>query len=196
MFKSFGISVSVLSTVVASQFLAGCGVAPEAGDDVETGRTSQALRAPALPSPTLAVPDGNKLKFFYDAVGVQIYTCSKTATGFGWVFTAPEAKLYDKHGREAGTHYVGPTWESTDGSKVGAAKVAGFTADPSAIPELLLQAVSHTGEGQMSEVTYIQRLDTVGGLAPTSGCDAGHETAVARVDYTATYYFYEPLDDE
>src|SRR6185503_16489134 len=112
-------------------------------------RTSQALHAPALPSPTLAVPDGNKLKFFYDAVGVQIYACSATATGFGWVFKAPEAKLYDKHGRDAGTHYVGPTWESTDGSKVGAAKIAGFTADPSAIPALLLKAVSHTGEGQM-----------------------------------------------
>lgn len=187
MFKSFGISFSVLSTVVASQFLAGCGVAPETGDDVEVGQTSQALHAPALPSPTLAVPDGNKLKFFYDAVGVQIYTCTAT----GWVFKAPEANLYDKHGRDAGTHYVGPTWESTDGSKVGAAKIAGFTADPTAIPALLLQAVSHTGDGQMSEVTYIQRLDTVGGLAPTSGCDAGHVGEFARVDYTATYYFYE-----
>jgi hypothetical protein len=149
-----------------------------------------------LPDPTLAVPDGNQLKFFYDAVGVQIYTCSATATGFGWVFKAPEANLYDKHGRAAGIHYVGPTWESTDGSKVGAAKVAGFTADPSAIPELLLKAVSHTGEGEMSEVTYIQRLDTVGGLAPTSGCDSGHVGDLSRIDYTATYYFYETLDEE
>jgi hypothetical protein len=191
MFKSSGISFSVFSTLVASQFLAGCGVAPDTGDDVEIGRTSQALHSPALPSPTLAVPDGNKLKFSYDAVGVQIYACSVTATGFGWVFKAPEANLYDKHGRDAGIHYAGPTWESTDGSTVVAARVAGFTADPTAIPALLLGAVSHTGEGQMSEVTYIQRLDTVGGLAPTSGCDAGHVDELARVDYTATYYFYE-----
>lgn len=42
----------------------------------------------------------------------------------------------------------------------------------------------------MSEVTYIQRLDTQGGLAPATGCDAAHEGATARIGYTATYYFY------
>src|SRR5262245_29626596 len=59
MFKSTSISFSVLSTLAASQFLAGCGTAPGAADDVEIGRTSQALHAPELPSPTLAAPDGN-----------------------------------------------------------------------------------------------------------------------------------------
>jgi hypothetical protein len=198
MFKSFSISFPILSTMVAAQFLAACGgsIDTSASDDVEIARASDALRAPVLPSPTLAVPAGNKLRFFYDAVGVQIYGCSATATGFGWVFKFPEATLFDKHGLVAGTHYVGPTWESTDGSKVVGAKVAGFTADPTAIPELLLQAVSHTGDGRMSDVTYIQRLDTVGGLAPTSGCDAGHVGAEARVDYTATYFFYEVDEDD
>jgi hypothetical protein len=42
----------------------------------------------------------------------------------------------------------------------------------------------------MSDVTFIQRLDTVGGLAPTSACDAQHVGEVAGVEYTATYYFY------
>lgn len=87
-----------------------------------------------------------------------------------------------------GKHYAGPTWESKDGSTVVGAKVAAFTAEPTVIPELLLQAVSHTGDGRMSEVTYIQRLDTVAGLAPATGCDATTVGASARVDYTATYY--------
>jgi hypothetical protein len=39
-------------------------------------------------------------------------------------------------------------------------------------------------------VTYIQRLDTVAGLAPTTGCDATTVGTTARVDYTATYFFY------
>jgi hypothetical protein len=47
----------------------------------------------------------------------------------------------------------------------------------------------------MADVSYIQRLDTAGGLAPTTGCDASHVGAIARVDYTATYFFYRPKSD-
>jgi hypothetical protein len=198
MFKSSKVTLPILSTLVSSLLVAACGAAPESGgsSDVAIGQTSDALRAPTLPSPTLAVPAGNKLRFFYDAVGVQIYACSATTTGFGWAFKAPEATLYDKHGRIAGKHYAGPTWESTDGSTVVGLKIAAFTADPTAIPELLLQAVAHTGDGRMSDVTFVQRLDTTGGLAPTTGCDASHVGDLARIDYTATYFFYEAEDDD
>jgi hypothetical protein len=176
--------------------VAGCGAAPEEGSaEAAVRSTSEALSSPPLPSSTLAVPAGNRVAFHYDAVGVQIYACSTTATGYGWVFQAPEATLYAKHGRVAGKHYAGPTWESIDGSTVVGSKVAGFTADPTAIPELLLKAVSHTGDGRMTDVTYVQRLDTVGGLAPTTGCDATTPAGTtARVDYTATYYFYVAQD--
>lgn len=184
----------ILSTLIGPFILAACGAAPEdtTAESIDVGVASQALRSgPTVPSPTLAVPDGNRLAFHYDAVGVQIYGCSATATGYGWVFQAPEATLYGRHGRVEGKHYAGPTWESKDGSKVTGSKLAAFTADPTAIPELLLQAVTHEADGRMSDVTYIQRLETVGGLAPMTGCDAAHVGDVARVDYTATYFFYE-----
>jgi hypothetical protein len=183
--------LAIACALVGSSFALACG-APDAGaSDGVVGTASEALSTPDLPSPTLAVPAGNKVAFHYDAVGVQIYTCTASGTGFAWVFTAPEATLYGPHGRVAGKHYAGPTWESKDGSTVVGSKLAAFTADPTAIPELLLQAVSRTGDGRMSAVTYVQRLDTVGGLAPTSGCDAPQVGTTARVDYTATYYFYE-----
>jgi hypothetical protein len=139
----------------------------------------------------LAVPAGNKLAFHYDAVGVQIYGCDATATGYGWVFRAPEAKLYAHNGKLAGTHYAGPTWQANDGSTVVGSKIADYSADPNAIPWLLLGAVSHAGQGRMTDVTFIQRLETVGGKAPATGCDASHVGETTRVDYTATYYFYE-----
>lgn len=181
----------VLLAFVGAVLAAGCGAAPEQGSgESDVASTSEALSSPPLPSSTLAVPAGNKVAFHYDATGVQIYTCTSTATGYSWVFKAPEATLYAKHGGVAGKHYAGPTWESIDGSTVVGSKLAAFTADPTAIPELLLQAVSHTGDGRMTDVTYVQRLDTVGGLAPTAGCDATQVGVTARVDYTATYYFY------
>jgi len=61
----------------------------------------------------------------------------------------------------------------------------------SAIPWLLLGATSHGGEnGKMTQVTSIQRLSTVGGLAPATGCDADHVGATADVPYDADYFFY------
>jgi Protein of unknown function (DUF3455) len=157
-----------------------------------TGSQTEAVHDAPPPVPAaLAVPEGNKLAFHFDAIGVQIYGC----TGSAWVFQAPEADLYDRHGHLVGKHYVGPTWEAKDGSKVVGAKLAGFTADPHSIPWLLLGAISHEGDGRMSVVTFIQRLDTAGGLAPASGCDADHVGAIARVPYTATYFFYKAQDD-
>jgi hypothetical protein len=132
----------------------------------------------------------------FDAHGVQIYSCNATsATTYGWVFQAPEATLYNPGGQVAGTHYAGPTWQADDGSTVVGKKLAAYTADASSIPWLLLQAVSHGGDdGRMTPVSYVQRLDTVGGKAPATGCDASHVGDVARVDYTATYFFYKASD--
>jgi hypothetical protein len=168
-----------------------CGAHP---DDVGTEAEALSSKcAPAMPDPTLNAPAGNKLAFTLDAVGVQIYTCQAS----GWVFQAPEATLYNSGGQLAGTHYVGPTWEANDGSKVVGAKVAGFTVDPSSVPWLLLRAVSHAGDdGRMSRVSFIQRFDTVGGVAPSSGCDAAHVGDVARVDYTTSYAFYNPSNGD
>ena len=176
-------------SVITISLFAGCTQAVGEPSETEETELSAACK-PQVPA-ALAVPDGNKLAFLYDAVGVQIYGCDATATGYAWVFRAPEAKLYSHHGKLAGTHYAGPTWQANDGSTVVASKIADYGADPSAIPWLLLGAVSHAGQGRMSDVTFIQRLETVGGKAPAAGCDASHVGETTRVDYTATYYFYE-----
>lgn len=140
-------------------------------------------RAPTVPD-AIKVPSGNRVQFLVYAAGVQIYTWS----GSAWVFKAPEAVLFDADENIVGIHYAGPTWESESGSKVVGARVDGVTVDSSAIPWLLLRAVSAEGPGIFRRTTYIQRINTVGGLAPaTPGSVIGEE---ARVDYTAEYFFY------
>jgi hypothetical protein len=42
----------------------------------------------------------------------------------------------------------------------------------------------------MTQVKFIRRSDTRGGIAPTTGCDAQHLNATSRVPYTAIYTFY------
>ena len=120
------------------------------------------------------------------AAGVQIYRWSGTS----WVFVAPRATLHADTGDHAivGSHYVGPTWESVSGSTVVGALAKRCTPDATAIPWLLLDAVSSAGPGVFSGVTQIQRLNTAGGLAPsTSGSVSGE---IAEVPYTAEYFFY------
>jgi hypothetical protein len=182
-----------LILVAISAAGAACVAPVDEADDDAVGSTTQALFScrPDIPE-ALAVPEGNKLAFVLQAEGVQIYDCKAAADGSaGWVFRAPEADLFGHRGRLAGSHYAGPTWEALDGSTVVASRVAGASVDATAIPWLLLQAVSHTGNGRMSKVTYIQRVSTTGGLAPSAGCDQTQLGAVAEVDYTADYNFYQ-----
>ena len=155
--------------------------------------SAQVGTSPAVPE-TLKVPASQTLSVSAQAIGVQIYECaaSKTdPTRFEWAFRAPEAELFDDAGAKIGKHYAGPTWESNDGSKaVGEAKARDDGPDPNAIPWLLLRAVSTEDPGIFHRVTYIQRLNTTGGLAPTANCDAAHEGQEVGVPYTAEYWFY------
>ena len=144
----------------------------------------------------LAPPGSSVLLFELSASGVQIYACEadpNDATSYVWTFKAPEAVLMNSRGEVVGTHFAGPTWQGTDGSTVVAAVLDRADAqEAGAIPWLLLEAEDHMGSGAFSTVTYIQRLDTVGGVAPAEGCDEAHEGEEARVPYEATYAFFYP----
>ena len=150
-------------------------------------------REPDLPAgcEKLAVESGNKVSSHGYAVGVQRYRWNGTA----WVFVEPVAKLFaeENYRGETGTHYAGPTWESNGGSKVVAAREDGCNVDPTAIDWLLLRAVSNEGPGPFNKVSYIQRVNTVGGRPPVApGLTVG---AVIDVPYTAEYYFYKKTID-
>jgi len=50
-------------------------------------------------------------------------------------------------------------------------------------------AKAHEGQGILADVAFIRRIDTKGGVAPTTGCDAGHISEPERMRYSATYQF-------
>ena len=103
----------------------------------------------------------------------------------------PDAKLYDSSGTQVGTHGAGPSWTWRDGSVANGAKVAELNAPVAdAISWLLLRVTSTTGAGLLSDATYVQRLNTAGGKAPASGCDATTVGTDTRSGYSADYYFY------
>jgi len=153
------------------------------------------ISPPQVPD-NLKVPAGQTVLLKALGKGVQIYGC-KAKPGdpgkFEWSFKAPEADLTNEHGDKIAKHYAGPTWEANDGSKVVGEKKAETPAPrPGAVPWLLLKAKTNEGTGTFARVTYIQRVDTEGGVAPAAGCDQAHVTTEVRVDYRANYYFYAP----
>jgi FtsP/CotA-like multicopper oxidase with cupredoxin domain len=155
--------------------------------------STMAVQVPELPAALR--PTAGEVAFLEAlAAGVQIYECAAKqggAGGYEWQFRAPEATLTDRAGRSLGKHYAGPTWEATDGSKVvGEVKARDPGPKATAIPWLLLNAKSTMGTGVFAKTKSIQRVDTVAGVAPSSACEAANVGQVARVPYTATYYYY------
>ena len=153
---------------------------------------SFAARAQQMPS-QIQAPANEQLLLQVHAKGDQIYTCKGDAGSFSWTLKAPDAQLFDKDGKPFGKHFAGPSWEASDGSRVmGKAAANAPSPDADSIPWLLVNIVNHEGTGVLSRATTIQRINTKGGKAPASGCDAAHAGAELRVPYSADYLFYAP----
>lgn len=145
-------------------------------------------QGPELPAGCehLQAPEGNQVAFKVYAIGVQVYWWNGTS----WGFVGPLAELYANAGYrgKVGTHYAGPTWKSNSGSLVIGKNPVRCTPDPDSIQWLRLEADETDGPGIFNGVTYVQRVNTRGGKAPSEpGIFDGEEV---RVPYTTEYYFY------
>jgi hypothetical protein len=160
------------------------------------------MTAPAV-DPSIAVPsDGGSVLLHASATGTQDYTCTQSDAGFSWAFVGPEAELHDCNAAVIGHHFASdagpsaPEWQTTDGTYVVGKRAAPpFVPDGGAmsVPWLLLQATAHGGTAALSRAGYIQRLNTDGGVAPSTTCDqtvAGGAQGSQKVPYSADYYFF------
>ncbi len=161
----------------------------------------KAMNAPmysqaSLPA-AVQVPAGNKVAMETVGAGDITYQCNpkKDMAGqFEWVFVGPDAKLNDRNGKQVGKYYGPPaTWESMDGSKITGAQVAVAPSSAGNIPLQLVKANPAMGAGMMTGVTYIQRVATSGGVAPSMACDAGSAGSKQIVRYQADYIFYKAV---
>jgi Protein of unknown function (DUF3455) len=151
------------------------------------------IAAEALPEP-VRVPAGHSVMLESVGIGEITYECreNKEKPGaFAWAFVVPVAVLNDMQGKTIGKYYGGPTWEANDGSKVTGKQVAIAPASPGNIPLQLVKAEPAMGKGAMTGVSYIQRLETKGGVAPAATCDASTAGAKQQVKYQAKYVFFK-----
>jgi hypothetical protein len=158
--------------------------------------------APGDPLDPRTYAPTSKLFLVANAVGVQKYACQPNGT---WLFTDPEATLYkaDHPRKPIATHFLNfatgrPVWQFKDGSSVEAARTASAPAPAGNIPWLLLKTAATTSGAdgdRLAKTTWVQRLNTSGGVAPTTPCTPGETVAVP---YTADYFFWKAKggDDE
>jgi hypothetical protein len=95
------------------------------------------------------------------------------------------------------------TWQGFDTSRVWAKATGTLPASPDqescphsgAIPCLLLESIGNqkgpSGGRLLADTTFVQRLNTNGGAAPTTACTVGQ---TQLVPYTADYYFYRKAE--
>ena len=168
------------------------------GDD-DNGRHGgrETWRCPRDVPPALSPPSDATLALAMRASGVQIYACATPTAGGApaWTLKAPHANLTETGAGDddqpSAVHFAGPSWQALDGSLVTGTRAASAAApEATAIPWLLLRAASNVGEGRFHDVTWIQRLETTGGVSPSVGCDIDHVGAQVLVPYRATYFFY------
>jgi Protein of unknown function (DUF3455) len=154
---------------------------------------SQNIARPDVPA-KLAAPVNEDVVLVAHAAGSQVYVCQPGADQkLSWTLKAPEADLSDASGKNIGHHFAGPSWKHNDGSEVtGKATAREDAPDSGAIPWLLVNVTSHSGNGILAKVTTIQRIHTKGGQPPATGCDDTHRGTEVKVPYTADYYFYAP----
>src|ERR1700759_1457018 len=120
---------------------------------------AQQLARPDVPD-KLSPPATEKLILQAHATGDQIYVCQPgPEQKIAWTLKAPDAQLFDAQNKVIAKHYAGPTWKHSDGSEVVGKVFARLDSpDANSIPWLLLSATNHSGNGEFSKVTSIQRL--------------------------------------
>lgn len=141
----------------------------------------------------MPAPDDVEAAFALSATGVQIYQCSNLGDGWGWTYVAPDVTLYEGS-RSIAEHKRPDLWESlSDRSSVTAVPRVQQAAGAGNLPWQLMRAAPLNPTGMFAGVTYMQRVNTEGGLPAPVGCGPGLEGTENRVPFRADYYFYKPV---
>jgi hypothetical protein len=166
-----------------------------------------------LPPPVpdaIQVPPGYTPYLAAHAIGTQGYVCVAVGPVFSWTPFGPQATLFDEESRQILTHFLSatpydqllnPTWQHSRDSSAVWGRMIKSSSDPNfvaagAIPWLLLEAVvvgdGPTGGDKLMATRLIQRVNTVNGMAPSTGCARPEDIKKrALVPYEADYFFFK-----
>jgi hypothetical protein len=165
------------------------------------------ITPPSVPFGIQVLPP-NRPFLIGHATGTQNYMCLPSGSGFKFKLVTPRATLANEVGKQITTHYFSPnpieqgvvraTWEHSRDSSIVWGKVVdgdNITVNSDAI-DWLRVTVTGTEEGPtggdtFAHTTFVQRINTVGGLARPEGCSSLADVGAQQFSpYTADYVFY------
>ena len=175
---------------------------------------------PQVPDNLKVTEDGVIPFLVGHADGTQNYVCKPSGAGFAYILFTPEATLFNGHDKQLITHYFSPnpeevntdprvdgnlmiraTWQHLDTSTIwaGVHKNGAAIVDPDSIAWLLLDVVGRldgpTGGATLSPSLFVQRVNTIGGNPPKTGCSSSADVGkVTFVHYKADYFFWKKAD--
>jgi Protein of unknown function (DUF3455) len=175
---------------------------------------AQSVIPPPVPD-SIRVEPPNEAFLLGRGVGTQNYIC-QPADSLGrvaWTLFTPQATLFDDQGEQLITHFFSPNpdeggivrvaWQDSRDTSTVWGQVTGSSSDSNfvaagAIPWLRIDVentgaqAGPTGGNTLSGTTFIQRVNTAGGAAPSTGCKVPTDIGSKRfVPYTADYFFYK-----
>ena len=194
-----------MKTYAAALLLASTVALPQA---VRAERSARPV-PPQVPD-VIQVPRGYRPFLAGRAIGTQGYVCVAVGSGYRWAAFGPQATVFNGEGEQILTHFLSetpyslllnPAWQHSRDSSIVWGQVIRSSSDrnfvaPGAIPWLLLEAAvvgnGPTGGDRLLATRFIQRLNTVGGSAPSTGCASPDDIAKkALVPYEADYFFFK-----
>jgi len=139
--------------------------------------------------PLQAPPSGAVEALRLNGQGMQIFRCESQSAGLRWSYRLPEAELRDAKGDVVVHHGVNLSFEHVDGSRL-VGEVVDHVPSPNAdsLPWLLLKTRGY-GDGALAAITYVERINTVGGMPPAS-CEPAQLNEVLRVPFSAQFVFF------
>ena len=182
--------------VVASLLASGCATVELPPAAPSAPATTGAAATTATPSlgffSRIKAPDNTEPSLRLSGKGVQVFRCERQAGGdWAWVFRLPEADLADDSGKVVARHGANFSFEHVDGSRL-VGSVAAYDEAPSAGNlRWLLMTTRPFGQGVLSGVSHVQRVNTNGGMPPPR-CEANQQNQLLRVPFSADFVFYRP----
>jgi hypothetical protein len=172
--------------------LAACETTPTPAGPSSAGGMRPPAVAPSLGFfSKIKVPGDHEPVLKLTGRGAQVFRCEKRDGASTWVFRQPDADLLDDAGKVVGRHGANFSFEHADGSRLVATIAAYDDAPKTTDLRWLLMTTRSFGKGTFEGVTHVQRINTAGGMPPTS-CDAAQTGKVTRIDFTSDFVFYRP----
>jgi Protein of unknown function (DUF3455) len=182
------VRVCLLLAISTAAVLGACSYRPLSAYDTQQD-LPEAIRVPAGHQAVLEARGSGHLLYECQAVKRAPYV-------YAWLLRSPGIELTDTYGNTI-VYAPGPRtgWVHHDGSRISASakESVEVTNDSYSLPLQRVKAEPSLVPGALQNISYVQRLRTLGGVVSVKACSAVQLGMRVWVPYEADYVFWRPV---